>query len=31
MTTKEKIIEGVVGTLFMFSLFGAGWFCLVVV
>ena len=30
MTLKEKIIDGVVSTFFLTTLFGIGWFCLVV-
>ena len=30
MSTREKIMEWVVGTFFMTTLLGAGWFCLVV-
>jgi len=30
MTLKEKLADFVVGTLFMITLFGVGWFCMVV-
>jgi len=30
MPLGKKIVEWVVGTAFMLTLFGAGWFCLVV-
>ena len=30
MRLKEKIVDGVVSTLFLLTLFGTGWFCLVV-
>ena len=30
MTMKEKVLEWVVGTLFMITIFAVGWFCMVV-
>jgi len=30
MTLKDEIMEWVVGTLYMLTLFAAGWFCMVV-